>query len=158
MRTPDILAVTGTVGTDPERRVGESGIDMTSFRLATNHSRFDKATGQWVEQPANWYTVSAYRGLASHVVASVRKGERVTVVGRLRIARWQSGERSGTSVEIVAETVGLDLTFAPASRLAPSEGPVARAAASSAAPPAPPQTPALATPREGFLPEPEPVF
>jgi single-strand DNA-binding protein len=123
MRTPDTIAITGTVGTDPDHRVSESGTEFASFRLASDYSRFNKASGQWEKQPANWYTVTAYRSLAAHVAACVAKGERVTVMGRIKITRWQSGERGGTSVDIVADAVGLDLTFAPARR---EPGPAAR--------------------------------
>jgi len=33
-------------------------------------------------------------------------------LGRLKIRDWDNGERSGTSVEIDADAIGLDLNFA----------------------------------------------
>ena len=36
------------------------------------------------------------------------------VTGRLRVRDWSSGERSGTSVDVVADAVGLDLGFGSA--------------------------------------------
>jgi len=118
MRPIDTICVTGTVGTDPRLRAGDSGLEIASFRLASNRDRYNRETGQWEQQPANWYTVSAYRSLAVNVAACLTKGERVVVSGRLRISRWESGDKQGTSVEIDADSVGLDLTFSGAARLA----------------------------------------
>ena len=39
------------------------------------------------------------------------KGDRVIVRGRLRVRDWDNGERSGTTVEIEAESLGHDLMF-----------------------------------------------
>lgn len=37
--------------------------------------------------------------------------QRVIVTGRVRIRDWESGEKSGTTVEIDAEAIGHDLTW-----------------------------------------------
>lgn len=55
--------------------------------------------------------MTAFRGLADHASRSLRKGDRVVVVGRLRIRRWETDERSGTAVEVDAEALGHDLRW-----------------------------------------------
>ena len=63
----------------------------------------------------NWYTVTAFRQLATHTAEFVDKGDRVLVVGKLRISEWENDERSGANIEIEAEAIGHDLTWAPGS-------------------------------------------
>jgi single-strand DNA-binding protein len=49
--------------------------------------------------------------LAINIAAAVSKGERIIVIGKLRVRDWDNGERAGTSVEIEAESIGHDLTW-----------------------------------------------
>lgn len=105
----DTICITGLIATTPRHVVTSEGLPITSFRLASSQRRFDRATDKWVDVDTNWYTVTAFRQLAVNGVASLNKGERVMVSGRLRIRDWQTDDRSGTSIEIEAETLGHDL-------------------------------------------------
>lgn len=107
----DIISVTGTVATDPRHVITSAGVKITTFRLASSQRRFDRAEGKWVEAPTNWYTVSAFSALAVNAAASLRKGERVVARGRLQVRDWESETRSGTTVEVVAESIGHDLLW-----------------------------------------------
>jgi len=107
----DQITVTGLVATPPNHVVTSTGLAVTNFRLASTQRRYDRAAGAWVDGATNWFTVTAFRRLADHVAASVQKGERVIVTGRLRVRDWESGERSGTAVEIEAESLGHDLLW-----------------------------------------------
>lgn len=42
---------------------------------------------------------------------SISKGDRILVMGRLRVRDWDNGERAGTSVELEAESIGHDLVW-----------------------------------------------
>lgn len=59
----------------------------------------------------NWYTVSSYRQLALNIVASVHKGDRVLVTGRLRIREWGDGEKRGLNIDLDADALGHDLSW-----------------------------------------------
>ena len=107
----DTIAVTGFVATAPRHLVTGEGLPITSFRLASTQRRYDRRTGQWVDGETNWYTVTGFRQLAVHAAASLGKGDRVIVTGRLRIRDWSSEERSGTTIEVEAEAIGHDLTW-----------------------------------------------
>lgn len=107
----DSITVTGVVGSDPRVHVTTQGLAITSFRLASTRRYFDRAKGSWEDGETNWYTVSAFRQLAQNTAASVAKGERVVVHGRLRLRAWESGEKSGTAIEIEADAIGHDLTW-----------------------------------------------
>jgi single-strand DNA-binding protein len=111
----DSITITGTVGTDPHHHVTTQGLPITSFRLASTRRYFDRAKGSWEDGETNWYTVSAFRQLASNTSQSIRKGERVVVFGRLRLRAWETGEKSGTAVEIEADAIGHDLSWGVAS-------------------------------------------
>lgn len=107
----DSITVTGVVGSDPRLHVTTQGLAITSFRLASTRRYFDRAKGSWEDGETNWYTVSAFRQLAHNAAASVAKGERVVVHGRLRLRAWENGEKSGTAIEIEADAIGHDLTW-----------------------------------------------
>lgn len=110
----DIITVTGIVGTDPKHVTTNAGLAITSFRLASAHRRFDRATQSWIDVNTNWYSVTAFRQLAMNTAASIRKGDRIIVTGRLTVKQWESNERSGTSIELEAETLGPDLAWGTA--------------------------------------------
>ncbi|WP_137843416.1 single-stranded DNA-binding protein [Microbacterium sp. 2FI] len=107
----DTITITGVVGTDPQHKRTPNGTVVTEFRLASGQRRYDKAVGAWVDDGTNWYTVSSYRRLAEHAFHSLRKGERVIVAGRLRVRQWDNGTKSGTAVDIDADTIGHDLVW-----------------------------------------------
>ncbi|MBX9473053.1 single-stranded DNA-binding protein [Microcella sp.] len=107
----DIITLTGLVATNPRHITTSEGLAITSFRLASNQRRFDRGQNAWVDGDTNWYTITAFRQLGVHVASSVEKGQRVIVTGRVRVRDWESGEKSGTTIEIDAESIGHDLTW-----------------------------------------------
>ncbi|MCA5923608.1 single-stranded DNA-binding protein [Curtobacterium oceanosedimentum] len=107
----DIITVCGIVATEPRHLVTETGIAITSLRLASPSRRWDRASSTWVNGATNWYTVTAFRSLASNVFKSLKKGDRIVVAGRVRIRTWERDGRSGTSVEIDADGIGHDLAW-----------------------------------------------
>ena len=111
----DNIFVTGLVATTPRHLTTSEGLAITSFRLASSVRRFDRASNRWVDGDTNWYTVSTFRSLAQNSAESLQKGDRVLVNGRLRIRDWENTDRSGTTVEIEADSLGHDLTYGTAS-------------------------------------------
>lgn len=110
----DVITVTGLVATTPRHITTSEGLEITSFRLASSQRKFDRETKTWVDGETNWYTVTAFRALASNAAESVNKGERVLVTGKLKIRDWENTDRSGTTVEIDADSLGHDLTWGTA--------------------------------------------
>ncbi|MBU1251594.1 MAG: single-stranded DNA-binding protein [Actinobacteria bacterium] len=107
----DTITLTGLVATNPRHIVTSEGLTITSFRLASNQRRFDRGQNAWIDGDTNWYTVTAFRQLGTHVATSLEKGQRVIVTGRVRIRDWETDEKSGTSIEIDADAIGHDLTW-----------------------------------------------
>jgi single-strand DNA-binding protein len=105
------ISVSGIIATDPRPHTTKEGLSIVSFRLASNSRYFDRAKNEWVSSLTNWFTIVAFRQLADNCSESLSKGDRVLVTGKLKIRDWDNGERSGTSVEIDADAIGLDLSF-----------------------------------------------
>jgi single-strand DNA-binding protein len=62
----------------------------------------------------NWFTVQGYRQLAGNMGCSIKKGQRVIVVGRLKLASWERDGRIFHKAEINADAVGHDLKWGSA--------------------------------------------
>jgi single-strand DNA-binding protein len=105
-----VLNIVGFVGTDIDyRRVGDS-TDLSTFRLASTPRRWDRTQRQYVDGPTNWLTVQCWRLLALHVRDSLRRGDPVVVVGRLKTEEWTKDEVRHSRFFIDATTVGHDLS------------------------------------------------
>lgn len=105
------ITVAGLVATSPRHLITPEGLPITSFRLVAPHRKFDRGTKRWVEADTNWFTVSSFRQLAANSSNSINKGDRVIVSGKLKVRDWDNGDRSGTSVEIEADSIGHDLAW-----------------------------------------------
>ena len=106
-----LITVVGNVGAPPRTRVLATGAIVTDFRVASTPRNPDRLTGVWSDGETIWFGVSCWRALAENVAASLHKGDRVVVTGRLKATTWttEQGEpRSG--LEIIGATVGLDLS------------------------------------------------
>jgi single-strand DNA-binding protein len=110
----DTITLTGIVGTEPRAVTTGEGLAITSFRLASTQRRFDRGQEKWVDGETNWYTITTFRQLAANSAVSVKKGERILVTGRLRIREWENGGKSGTNIDIEAESLGHDLSWGTA--------------------------------------------
>jgi single-strand DNA-binding protein len=108
----ETITVRGFVATDPDMRVLESGLQVASFRLGSTPRRFDRTAGVWVDGETSWYTVSCFRELAVNAKVSLKKGQPIVVLGRLKVRQFTRNDGSpGVSVELDAETLGYDLRF-----------------------------------------------
>ncbi len=103
------LNIVGHVGTDVDyRRVG-SGTDLSTFRLAHTPRRWDRGKGQYVDGTTSWITVQCWRMLALHVRDSIRRGDPVVVVGKLKTEEWTKDDVHNSRFVLEAVSVGHDL-------------------------------------------------
>ena len=140
----DTITITGLIATTPRHVVTSEGLPITSFRLASSQRRFDKVAEKWVDASTNWYTITTFRQLAINAVPSLSKGDRIVVTGRVRVRDWQTDDRTGTTVEIEAETIGHDLFWGTAqfTRMTGSSDPTGFANANDPEPEVPELQPA----------------
>ena len=105
------VTIGGRVVADPEHRTTRSGLQFTTFRVASTTRRRNKE-GVFVDGPTSFYNVAAYRSLGMNVHESLHKGDPVVVHGRQTVNSWQRADESwGTSVEVEATAVGHDLRY-----------------------------------------------
>ena len=102
--------ILGNVVSDVRSITTRSGATLSSFRLAANNRKFNRTTNTWVDLDTTYVTVNCWRQLADHVLVSIRRGDPVAVIGRLRVREWSTEEKSGVAVEVDATAVGHDLS------------------------------------------------
>ena len=96
--------ITGYAGSEVETRGNGT---VSAFRLACTPRI--KTKGGWGDGNTTWIEVACFRTLAQHVAQSVRKGDPVLVVGRLRTNVWEKDGESRERLVLEADTVGHDL-------------------------------------------------
>ncbi len=108
------VTVVGNVTRDPELRFTPSGMAIASFGLAVNRVWNDRQTNERKEQ-VSFFDVKCWAQLGENVTASVFKGNRVIVSGRLEQQSWETEDgQKRSKVEIVADEVGPSLRWATA--------------------------------------------
>lgn len=105
------ISVVGTVASEPRLIASSQGVQLCSFRVASDERRFDRSQQAWVDGNTNWFSVVCFRSLAVHASESFTKGDRVVVSGKLRIRNWENEDKHGTTVEIDADAIGHDLRW-----------------------------------------------
>ena len=108
------INLSGTLAADPQSRTLPSGRACASFRLAVNHWRLDKSTGEYVSDTTSWFSVDCYGPLASNASMSLHQGMSVVVQGSLKIREWSTEEKTGIAPTVVAEHIGPDLRYGTA--------------------------------------------
>jgi single-strand DNA-binding protein len=111
------ISLRGTVGTDPKfyPAKNDDGVDYCSFRLASTKRHFSKAENQWVDGDTLWFTIKAWRSLASNISKSLKKSDPVYVAGTFSVEEWESEDGSKFSYVIDAASVGHDLVIGTSS-------------------------------------------
>jgi single-strand DNA-binding protein len=90
------------------REVGD--VPVASFRLACTPRKYNRRTDTWSDGLTQWYTVTAWRGLADNCASSLRRGDPVVVHGRLETRTFVNANNVEVlSFEIDAVHVGHDL-------------------------------------------------
>jgi len=106
------VTVVGNLTRDPELRFTAGGKGVASFGLAVN--RRYQVNGEWQEK-VSFFNVTAWDTLGENAAASLTKGSRIIVTGRLEQREYetQGGDKRNV-VEIVADELGPSLRWARA--------------------------------------------
>ena len=105
------VQMVGNLVADPQIRLVGSGAAVASFRVGVTPRHRNRDTGQWQDGASMFLSVSVWRGLAENVVATLHRGDRVFISGRLRQRAYttQLGE-SRLVWEVDADLVAPDLS------------------------------------------------
>jgi single-strand DNA-binding protein len=106
------ITVVGNLTRDPELRFTTGGRGTANFGIAV--SRRYQVNNEWQEQ-TSFFNIVAWGTLAENAAASLNKGHRVIVTGRLEQRSYDDKEGQKKSiVEIVADEIGPSLRWARA--------------------------------------------
>jgi single-strand DNA-binding protein len=112
------ISFTGNIGFDPVLRYTPNGVAVVDLRVGTTR-RF-QAGEEWQDGETLWFDVSCWKQLAENVAGSLKKGDRVTVNGKLLQRSWTREDGTVSSRLVVdASFVGADLGRFPLKVLRP---------------------------------------
>lgn len=116
------VTIVGNLLKEPEIRYTSGGRAQLSFGLAVN--RRYQVNNEWQEQ-TSFFNVVAWGSLAENAAASLAKGTRVIVSGRLEQRSYETKEGEKRNiVEVIADEIGPSLRWARAEveRIARGDG------------------------------------
>ena len=110
MASENSVTLVGNVTRDPELRYTTGGRGVASFGLAVN--RRYQVNGEWQEQ-VSFFNIVAWADLGENAAASLTKGSRVIVTGRLEQRSYETkdGEKRNVT-EVIADELGPSLRWA----------------------------------------------
>lgn len=112
MANDNHITIAGNLTADPELKYTAGGFALCKFTVAVN--RRVKRGEEWDEQ-VSFFGCTVWREAAEQFSASVQKGDRVIVCGRLEQRSWEAEDGSKRSVvEIQVDEVGASLKSATA--------------------------------------------
>lgn len=103
------FSVTGFVATTPKRGMTKAGDHLLSMRIGWTPRLFDRATGEWKDQPSSFANVTCFRKTAENGAACLHRGDPIVVKGTLRIREYESQGVRRTAIDIIADSIGHDL-------------------------------------------------
>ena len=117
------ITVIGNLTNDPElrftpvsREFGKTdGTPVANFTIASTPRTFDSASNEWTDGDTLFLRASAWREMAGNVAASLSKGSRVIVTGRLKSRSYETREgEKRTVIELEVDEIGASLRYAEA--------------------------------------------
>jgi len=109
---PDLYALNGQLGQDPELRYTPAGKAVCNLSVA--YEVRERKGREWVSQGTMWVRVNVWGKLAENVAEYLATGDRVVVIGTWNYTTWEDKETHETrhGVEMNARDVGFSQMFA----------------------------------------------
>ena len=96
------VVLMGRLVADPELKTTNTGISVTSFRIAVDRS-YVKAGEQ---RQADFFDIVAWRSSAEFVCRNFSKGSLIAIDGQLQSRQYQTKDgQNRTAIEVVADNV-----------------------------------------------------
>jgi single-strand DNA-binding protein len=115
------ITVIGNLTNDPElrftpvsREFGKTdGTPVANFTIASTPRSFDSASNEWKDGETLFLRANAWREMGENVAASLTKGSRVIVSGRLKSRSYETKEgEKRTVIELEVDEIGASLRYA----------------------------------------------
>ena len=109
----NFITFIGNLTDDPDLRFTGGGAAVATLRVASNR-RFTDRSGQQQEE-TTFMNVNCWRDLAENASESLSKGDRVVVIGRVRVRSYENREgQTVWTTEIEADEIAPSLRWARA--------------------------------------------
>ena len=106
------ITLVGNIVRDPELRFTANGKAVANFGIAVGR-RF-QVNGEWQEQ-TSFFNITAWGELGENAAASLSKGVRIVVTGRLEQREFTTREGDKrTAIDVIADELGPSLRWATA--------------------------------------------
>lgn len=128
MQRETLMTVSGNVTRTPELKHRRSdGRPFAVVPVAVNNRRFDAEQQRYVDDGVTYYDVIARGSLGANALACLDVGMPVVAHGKFRVHEWSSETMKGTRPCVIAESLGIDLswgttTYAKGSKEYPGSG------------------------------------
>ena len=106
MSSINVITLCGNVGADAEVKTLENGTKVARFRVATSTGGYKKQDGTDIAERTEWHTIIAWRSLAT-LAEHIKKGMRVTIVGRLTYNEFEKDGVKRSLAEVQATNIVL---------------------------------------------------
>ena len=95
----NVLTITGRLAAAPEIRATQTGVPVTSNRIAVDRNFLTNG-----ERETDFFEIVAWRGTAEFICKNFRKGRPITLVGRIQNREWTDKEKQKrVTTEIIVE-------------------------------------------------------
>lgn len=101
------ISATGNLTKDPDLGFTPTGVARANLAIACNERK--NQDGKWVDGDTTYLDVVAWREVAENAVETLRKGDAVTVIGKLRTRQYEKDGETRKVTEVDAESIAFDL-------------------------------------------------
>lgn len=115
------ISPVGNLTSDPELNFGPSGTPYARFTVAQT-PRKKGANGEFEDDDTMFFRCTAFGSTAENVAASLHKGDRVLVVGRMKVSNYEKDGQQRQSMEVLVDHVGPELKWAQVTGLQRATG------------------------------------
>ena len=89
----------GNLTRDPELTTTPAGVDVCRFAIAVNRGHGDNQT-------ADFYNVTAWRGLGETIAKYAKKGNKIAVIGDIQFRQYEANDGTKRlAVDVIAQNV-----------------------------------------------------
>jgi single-strand DNA-binding protein len=105
------IHLVGNLTREPELRFLNTGRPVCNLGLAS--SRRYQVNGEWQEQ-TSFFNLTVWGDMAENVAASLKKGSRVVVTGRMESREYEHDGQKRTAFDVIVDEIGPSLRWARA--------------------------------------------
>lgn len=107
------ISGTGRLIADPELRFLPSGVAVCKLAIAFNSRKLNKDTQEWEDGDTFFGRGTVWRQEAENVAESLKKGDEVTITGKLKTESYttKDGEKK-SNVELIIDSIGATMKYA----------------------------------------------